>query len=108
METNFTSATVYFIDTDPTDVIRYKAYLSRIGGKPWCSVPSTAAHIRCRIDGIREAIDFKVVAEACRAKSCGPAVSVEGRTKIQRKVYFYSMFNMKINVQIYINPLLIL
>ncbi len=86
----------------------YNAYLNGIGGKPWCSVPSTAAEIRCRIDGITEAIDFKVVAEACRATSCGPAVSVEGRTKIRRKVYFFSMFDMKINVQIYINPLLIL
>ncbi len=80
---------MYFIDADPTGVIRYKAYLNKLGGEPWCSVPSTAAYIRCTINDITEAIDFYIVAEACRAGSCGPAVTEQARTKIRRKVYFY-------------------
>ncbi len=83
VETTFTSATVKFRDQNPDGVIRYKAFVGAVGGTPRCSVPTTAAHIRCTITGLDEAVDFELHVQACRTNVCERDIMVYARTKLQ-------------------------
>ncbi len=87
--TTFTTVTVTFHDQNPEGFVRYKAFVGAVGSSQWCSVPSTAAFIRCTIEGLREAIDFELYAQACRADGCGPAIKVDARTKLQGLVFVF-------------------
>ncbi len=88
--TTFTAATVTFHDQNPEGFVRYKAFVGAVGGKPWCSVPSTAAYIRCTITGLEEAVDFELYAEACRSDGCGSAIKMKARTKLQGSVSVFT------------------
>ncbi len=74
---------VTFRDKNPDGIIRYKAFVGAVGSSQWCSVPSTAALIQCTIRELKEAIDFELYAQACRADGCGRDIMVYARTKLQ-------------------------
>ncbi len=86
VETTFTTAKVTFHDENSDGVVRYKAFAGSVGGEPWCSVPTTAAHIRCTINGLEEAIDFELHVQACRTNVCERDIMVHARTKLQGSV----------------------
>ncbi len=97
VETSITTAVVAFHYVNPSGIVRYEAYVDSLTGNK-CTVAASAKGPRCTLRGIREAVEFYVVARACFAGHCESPIAVRSRTKLRGNclwcfivVYFHSI-----------------
>ncbi len=89
-ESTITTATVTFHPKNPKNIVRYEAFVDKLTGRK-CSVPANTKPLQCTLRGIPEAVNFNILARACRSGSlgCERPVEMEARTKLRRQYSFY-------------------
>ncbi len=99
VETTATTAEVAFLYDDLDNVRTFVAYVNRRGSSQKCSVSPKTSPLQCTLTGIKEATDFKVIAEVCLLEkpACEPEVVRKARTLLRGSCYacsFYSISHM--------------
>ncbi len=79
-----------FHHANPQNIVWYEAYVDRVGGNK-CTGAAHARTPKCTLRGIREAVNFRIMARACFASmnKCEPTISVLSQTKLRGNSAWY-------------------